>query len=63
MSKVNVSVGIMPGLVDLPQGGWYTPDAAGVDRRGNINVLTTERNTPFAFGNPQHTLMVQVEKA
>lgn len=59
---VRVTVRIMPGLVDLPQGGWYTPDAAGVDRRGCINVLTSERNTPYAFGNPQHTLMVQVEK-
>jgi len=34
-----------------------------VDRGGNINVLTSERWTPLAFGNAQHTIMVQVEKA
>jgi anaerobic dimethyl sulfoxide reductase subunit A len=60
---VRVTPRIMPGVVDIPQGGWFTPDSQGVDRRGAINVLTTHRNTPYAFGNPQHTIMVQVEKA
>ncbi|NPV68891.1 MAG: molybdopterin-dependent oxidoreductase [Anaerolineae bacterium] len=60
---VRVTPRIMPGLVDIPQGGWYTPDANGIDRRGSINVLTNERPTPYAFGNPQHSIMVQVEKA
>jgi anaerobic dimethyl sulfoxide reductase subunit A len=60
---VRVTPRIMPGVIDIPQGGWYTPDSNGVDRRGAINVLTTERSTPYAFGNPQHTIMVQVEKA
>lgn len=54
---------IMPGVVDIPQGGWWTPDENGVDRRGSINVLTSERWTPLAFGTAQHTIMVQVEKA
>jgi len=54
---------IMPGVVALPQGAWWTPDAAGIDRRGSINVLSSERWTPLAFGNAQHTIMVQVEKA
>ncbi len=54
---------IMPGVVDLPQGGWWTPDEDGVDRRGAINVLTSERWTPLAFGTAQHTIMVQVERA
>jgi anaerobic dimethyl sulfoxide reductase subunit A len=53
----------MPGVVTLPQGAWWTPDEKGTDRRGSINVLTSERWTPFAFGNAQHTIMVQVEKA
>jgi anaerobic dimethyl sulfoxide reductase subunit A len=60
---VRVTHRIMPGVVDIPQGGWYTPDSNGIDRRGCINVLTTDRNTPYAFGNPQHTIMCQVEKA
>ena len=54
---------LMPGVVALPQGAWWTPDADGVDRRGSVNVLSSERWTPLAFGNAQHTIMVQVERA
>jgi anaerobic dimethyl sulfoxide reductase subunit A len=54
---------IMPGVVNIPQGAWWTPDTDGVDRRGCVNVLTSHRWTPLAFGNAQHTIMVQVEKA
>lgn len=54
---------MMPGVVDVPQGAWWDPDARGVDRGGAINVLTSERLTPLAFGNAQHTIMVQVQKA
>ena len=54
---------IMPGVVDLPQGAWWSPGEDGIDRRGSINVLTSERWTPLAFGTAQHTIMVQVEKA
>lgn len=54
---------VMPGVVDIPEGAWWAPDAAGVDRGGNINVLTSERWTPLAFGTAQHTAMVQVERA
>jgi anaerobic dimethyl sulfoxide reductase subunit A len=54
---------IMPGVVDIPQGAWYDPDENGVDRGGCINVLTSHRWTPFAFGTAQHTIMVEVEKA
>ncbi len=53
---------IRPGATNLPQGGWYTPDANGVDTRGCGNVLTKYQATPFAKGNPQHTNLVQVEK-
>jgi anaerobic dimethyl sulfoxide reductase subunit A len=53
---------VMPGVVDIPEGAWWEPDADGVDRGGNINVLTSERWTPLAFGTAQHTAMVQVER-
>jgi anaerobic dimethyl sulfoxide reductase subunit A len=53
---------MMPGVVDIPQGAWWTPDEDGIDRRGNINVLTSHKWTPLAFGNAQHTIMVQIEK-
>ena len=45
------------------QGAWWTPDKNGVDRRGSVNVLSSERWTPLAFGNAQHTIMVQAAKA
>ncbi len=54
---------IMPGVIDIPQGAWYDPDEHGTDRGGCINVLTSHRWTPLAFGTAQHTIMVQVEKA
>ncbi len=53
---------ILPGVVDIPQGAWWSPNESGVDFGGCINVLTSERWTPFAFGAAQHTIMVQVEK-
>lgn len=53
---------IMPGVIDIPQGAWYKPDSNGYDRGGCVNTLTSEKWTPLAKGNPQHTIMVQVEK-
>ena len=54
---------ILPGVVDIPQGAWWNPNADGVDQGGNINVLTSHRWTPLAFGSTQHTIMVEVEKS
>ena len=54
---------IMPGVVDIPQGAWYEPDEKGIDHGGCVNVLTSQRWTPFAHASTQHTIMVQVEKA
>ena len=54
---------IRPGVVAIPQGAWYTPDADGICRRGCINVLTSMRPTPLAHGNAQHTLLVEMVKA
>ena len=61
--RCRVTQRILPGVVAIPQGAWWTPDAQGVDTRGSINVLTSERWTPMAFGNAQHTIMVDVRKA
>ena len=41
---------IMPGVVNLPQGAWWSPDESGTCTRGSINVLTSEQWTPFTFG-------------
>ncbi|WP_019850410.1 DMSO/selenate family reductase complex A subunit [Desulfitobacterium sp. PCE1] len=61
--KVKVTPRLIPGVCSLPQGAWYTPDDKGVDIRGCINTLTTWDPTALAWGNPQHTNLVQVEKA
>lgn len=53
---------ILPGVVDIPQGAWWAPNENGGDFGGCINVLTSERWTPYAFGTAQHTIMVQIEK-
>ena len=61
--RCRVTPRILPGVIDIPQGAWWTPDERGEDRRGNVNVLTSERWTPLAFGTAQHTAMAQVERA
>jgi anaerobic dimethyl sulfoxide reductase subunit A len=62
VTPARVTPRILPGVVDIPQGAWWNPDANGVDRGGCINVLTSHRWTPLAFGSTQHTIMVQIEK-
>lgn len=34
-----------------------------IDHGSCINMLTTHRPSPLAKGNPQHTNLVQIEKA
>ena len=61
--EARVTTRIRPGVISVPQGHWYNPDKNGVDKGGCINTLTKYHPTPFAKGNPQHTNLVQVEKA
>ena len=60
--RARVTPRIMPGVLSLPQGAWYGPDENGIDKNGCINTLTSQRPSPLAKGNPQHTNLVQVEK-
>ena len=59
---VKITKRIMPGVVGIPHGAWYSPDKDGVDQRGCINTLTSQRPTYLAHGNPQHTNLVEVVK-
>lgn len=43
----------------LQLSGWHTPDDNGVDVRRATNVLTSQRATPFAKGNGQHTNLIE----
>ncbi|MCG6911838.1 MAG: molybdopterin-dependent oxidoreductase [Deltaproteobacteria bacterium] len=52
---------IMPGVVALPQGAWYTPDENGIDHGGSANVLTRSITSPGG-ALPSHTALVQVER-
>lgn len=58
-----VSPRIMPGVITLPQGAWFKRGAGGVDEGGCINTLTSQRPSPLAKANPQHTNLVDVRKA
>ncbi len=60
--RAKVTPRIMPGVLSLSQGAWYVPHANGVDKNGCINTLTSQRPSPLAKGNPQHTNLVEVEK-
>lgn len=56
---------ILPGVVSMGQGAWHQADMFGdqVDTGGCINTLTSLRPSPLAKANPQHTNLVEVEKA
>ena len=53
---------IMPGVVDVPQGAWYSPSARGVDHGGCANTLTKDVISPGgAFCS--NTALVEVARA
>ena len=53
---------IMPGVIAMGQGSWYAPDKKGVDLGACMNTLTTQRPSPLAKGNPQHSNLVDIAK-
>ncbi|GKX56923.1 dimethyl sulfoxide reductase subunit A [Leminorella grimontii] len=54
---------VLPGVVAVPQGAWRDVNEQGLDVGGCINTLTTQRPSPLAKGNPQHTNLVEVKLA
>jgi len=59
--QAKVTERIMPGVVSLGQGAWYTPDEKGRDTAGSANILTADRHSPGG-AMPCNTALVQVAK-
>jgi anaerobic dimethyl sulfoxide reductase subunit A len=60
--RAKVTQRIMPGVVAMGQGAWYSPDEQGIDRGGCANVLT--RDEGGAGGaTPTNTVLVQVARS
>jgi len=57
-----VSERIMPGVVDIPQGAWFSPDKDGIDRRGCANTLTNDVGSPGGAAC-HNTALVEVLRA
>jgi len=53
---------IVPGVVSIKEGAWFTPNDAGDDVRGCANVLTEDRSAPSG-ATTYNTCLVQVERA
>ena len=65
LAGARVSAAVRPGVVVLPTGAWYDPEApGGLDRHGNPNVLTLDKGTSrLAQGSSAHTTLIELEKA
>lgn len=59
--NARVTPRVMPGVVAMGQGAWYTPNAQGIDQGGSINVLTSRQASPLARGIPANSARVKIE--
>jgi anaerobic dimethyl sulfoxide reductase subunit A len=59
---VQVTDWIMPGVVSIKEGAWFTPEADGIDRQGCANALTTDRSAPCG-ATTYNTNQVEVRAA
>ena len=62
MLPVKVTRRIMPGIVSIKEGAWFTPDVTGTDTKGCANVLSQDRAAPCG-ATTYNTNLVEVERA
>lgn len=67
LAAAHVTNGLVPGVVLLEEGSWYSPIEPGkigsLDRGGSVNALTRQASTSqLAQGPVSHTGLVEVEK-
>jgi len=62
LMRAKVTQRIMPGVVDIAEGGWFDIDEHGVDRGGCANALTTSNHSPGGAW-ATNTGLVEVEGA
>lgn len=60
--RARVTERIMPGVVDVPRGAWYSPDGDGVDRAGCASVLTSDDHSPGGSFT-SNSVLVEVARA
>jgi anaerobic dimethyl sulfoxide reductase subunit A len=53
---------IIPGVIAIPEGAWYTPDKNGIDRGGCVNTLTKDAYTEGGGACTLKHPLVQVKK-
>ena len=63
LASLQIEETIIPGVVSLATGAWFSPSKDGLDISGNPNVLTADLGTSHVGqGSAAHTIEVQVEK-
>jgi DmsA/YnfE family anaerobic dimethyl sulfoxide reductase A subunit len=61
-TRAKVTPRMMPGVASMEEGCWFKPNAQGEDQGGCVNMLTSQRPSPLAKGNPQHTNLAEIVK-
>ncbi len=63
LASLQIEETIIPGVVSLATGAWFSPSKDGLDISGNPNVLTADLGTSnLGQGSAAHNIEVQVEK-
>ena len=63
LATLKIKKTIIPGVISLATGAWFSPTKGGLDISGNPNVLTADTGTSdLGQGSAAHNIEVEVEK-